>query len=222
LGIDVLPAASNFVFGNKYDVEVNLISAYDYCKMIADLLTWSIWCDADGLIHFANRKPFPMTTSEPQPGWVNDVAINPDDPIIDIMSIERSKLRSEKDLRNRVVVWGSPGITYITQDADSYDPSTGTSVPILPEDYNKSVVCSYGFIDSLALATDIGDYNLYLLNRVREQLTLTTLGNPDWLARKVVNIQSNRLGIAESLWYIFSSELSWSRSGFINNMEVRR
>ena len=60
--------ATAFTFGTKNPFEVNLVSTYDYCKTIADTLTWTLWADQNGTINFKNRKPYVMTGDTGQPG----------------------------------------------------------------------------------------------------------------------------------------------------------
>lgn len=215
--------ATYFTFGVNNDVEVNLVSAYDYAKMIADVVTWGLWCDKNGEIHFENRKPFVMGVEDyGQPGWTPDTSVNAGNPFTDIRIIDFTHKRSEKDLRNKVVVYGESGITASKSRATSYDPSTGGYIQVLPDGFFKSVIVSYGFIGSQEIADNSAQYNLDKLNRIGEQVSIQMTGNPSLEARQVITIQEDITGLGQSDWYIYTLDHSWSKEGFITSMELRR
>ena len=124
---------SQFTFATKSgnDVEVKLASSYDFCKTIADLLAWNFWADETGTVLFRNRKPYPMDGSSGQVGDVPDVPIGgltlSDTTILNAIISE-----TDRDLRNRVVVHGAPGISAEAKSAKSYNPLTDTMENILP------------------------------------------------------------------------------------------
>lgn len=217
--------ATHFEFGVNNDVEVNLTSAYDYCKMIADIVTWNLWCDMDGDLHFENRKPYVMTGSSGQIGDTVDERTNP--PTVPIASINDLTItnafynRSEKEIRNRVVVYGEGGIKSDQSEAETYDPYDSTMKQILPLNFYKSVIVSYAFIGDQSLADDIANYNLELLNRVTESLSVTCEGNHLFEPRKIIDITEPYVGITGH-WYIYGSTLNWSKAGFTADLDLRR
>ena len=210
-----------FTFGVNNDVEVNLVSSYDYAKMIADIVTWGIWCDRAGNIHFENRKPFVMGADPGQPGWDADTPINAD-PYTDVIIIDNTYKRTEKELRNRVVVYGEGGIKADKKRADSYDPFDDSYKQILPVGFYKSVVCSYGFIGTQAIADDIAQYNLDKLNKITEQVAVTMEGKPELEARIVIRLKEDITEIPNSLWYTYSVDHAWSKDGYVCMMDLRR
>lgn len=198
-----------FTLGHENDVEVNLVSVHDFCKMIGDALTWNIWADSSGTINFKNRKPYVMSTDPGQPGWVVDTPVAG----ITIQDSEITDLTykiSEKDLRNRVVVYGLNGIHAEASEASPY----------LPEGFYKSVVASFSFIDGQDEAEKTAAYNLDLLNRLTTGITFTTLGNTNYNARNVYTINVSSFGLTGN-WYCYSSEHSWSRQGYQTTLEFR-
>jgi hypothetical protein len=46
---------TSFTLAIGTDAEVNLISAYDYCNSIADIVAWHLYADIDGVVNFVNR-----------------------------------------------------------------------------------------------------------------------------------------------------------------------
>ena len=213
--------ATSFTFGKVYDVEVNLVSSYDYCKMIADLLTWHLYADEDGTVHFINRKPHVMVAGSPeasQPGFSADSPIKT---VNDSTILTLSRTLSEKDLRNRIVVYGSEGVYASSQSSNSWNPETQSYQQVLPGGYYKSAVLATYIIDSNGVADDTADYNLKLMNRLSSEISMTVVGDPDLLARRVVTINETKLGINMD-YYIFSAEHTISNAGYVVNMLLRR
>jgi hypothetical protein len=208
-GLDADP--TNFVFATASEAEVNLVSAYDYCKYIADFLTYHIYADHNGTVHFLNRKPYVMVAGSPessQPGFNADSSAGTID---DTKILTFTYKESEQDLRNRVVVYGSPGVY-----AEASDSS-----PYLPAGYYKSMAFATPLIDQNSYAQDAADYNLLLLNRLTRQISTTVIGDPSYLARRAFTMQESILSIND-LYYTLIAEHSWSKSGYTVNMELRK
>jgi len=208
-GLDADP--TNFVFATASEAEVNLVSAYDYCKFIADFLTYHLYADTTGTVHFLNRKPYVMEAGSPessQPGFVADSSSGTID---DTKILTFTYKESEQDLRNRVVVYGSPGVY-----AEASDSS-----PYLPGGYYKSVAFATPLIDQTSYAQAAADYNLLILNRLTRQISMTVIGDPDYLARRVFTVQESILSIDDD-YYILIAEHLWSKSGYTVNMELRK
>jgi hypothetical protein len=192
--------ATSFTFGINTVVEVNLTSAYDYCRFIAGILAYTIYADKDGKSWFVNRRPYPM------PGDVSVATIT--GPSI----LEINYSRSDRDLRNKVVVYGSEGIYSTAQAASPYVPA-GL--------YRSIAVSAPGVIDTQTMADQSAAYNLELLNRLTEQVSLVIIGNPNIAVRDVVTITRPSIGVAGN-WYVYSLEQASSKTGYVTSMELRR
>lgn len=213
--------ATFFTFAPSSDVEVNLVSAYDFCKQIADLLTWHLYADQNGQVHFVQRKPNVMVAGSPeedQPGFTVDI---PFATITNSQILNISHKKSEKDLRNRMVVYGSTGVYASAQSANSYDPDTGTSYAVLPGGYFKSSVLATAMITTNSMAQTTADYNLQLYNKLSSELFMTVVGDSNYLARRVVTIVQPDLGLNGD-YYIYSSEHSWGKDGYTVNLILRK
>lgn len=188
--------SSSYVWGVSGPIEINLVSVYDYCKMLADMIAWGFWADSDGTVYFKDRRPYPMGGDSS----VGTVTTG------DLITLSDSK--SDKNLRNKIVVWGSKDI-YATASASS---------PYLPEGFYKtSVISAPGIIDSQSMAQSVADFHLAIFNRLTRGYAATTIGNYRYLARKVLH-----LNYTDEDLYIYMSDLSWSKAGFICNLELRK
>lgn len=203
--------ATSFTFGINSDVEVNLTSVYDYCTMICRLLTWHIYSDRDGQIHFVNRKPYVMTGNTGQPGDIVDERVkSPDYTINSFISIQRNQ--DERNLRNKVVVYGAAGI-YASASASS---------PYLPNGFYKTAVVGTSIIDTQSMAQISAEYNLNFFNRLGTTLDITVVGDHAISARQIVRVvDPNYLGI-DSNWYVFSCEHTFSSSGYLVTLHLRQ
>ena len=219
--------ATSFTFATKAGnvVEVKLTTSYDFCKMIADLLTWHLWCDNTGQVHFENRKPFVMSGATGQPGDTTDesapgYAFNTASPLDATTMLHARYLESDRDLRNRVVVHGGPGIFAESSQATSWNPITETNEQILPTDFYKSMALVSHYIDNQSMANNSASYNLNLYNKLTVGAQVTAAGDPAFIARKIMEIDYSPLNL-DGNWYIFQAEHSWSRNGYIMDLELR-
>ena len=203
--------ATNFILGvNGTEAEIKLISAYDAAKSIADLIAWHLWADRTGVVHFRNRKPYVMYGTSNQPGDVADVdlPITIDRRNGNVLSL--SKTVSEKNLRNKVVVWGANGITAVASQ----------SSPYLPPGFYKTVLFSHPMLATQELAQKTADYNLALLNRLTESVSVTLEGNPNLLSRATINVTDPAIN---QRYYIYSCRHTVSaQSGYITELELTR
>lgn len=201
---------STFTFGVQNEFEVNMVPVFEYCRAISDNLTWAIWADDAGMVHFENRKPYPMSGSVSQPGWVNDPS--PTFSFSDIISLDSAITTSEKNLRNRVVIYGSGAV-----HAEAF-----RDVSNLPAGFYKTSVLGAGdLIDDQTLAQTIADYNLDLFCRYTEQMRLTIVGDPSLRARMVVGSGTNDLGITGT-WYVELCDHALSSNGYVTTLGLRR
>jgi len=206
----VVPQETNYTLAvNGTVAEVKLISAYDYCKSIADLIAWHIWAGRDGTVYFKNRKPYVMTGLSGQPGDVADTSLS-GKLITETNSVNGIYRVSEVDLRNKVVVWGHNGITATASD----------SSPYLPSGFYKTVLFSNEIIDSQTMANRTASYNLAAMNRPNREVTVSVLGDYELKARETINVTLTTLGINEEM-YIFSANHTWSRAGYEVSLVLR-
>lgn len=202
---------TNFILGvNGTEAEIKLISAYDAAKSISDLVAWHLWADRNGVVHFRNRKPYVMYGTSGQPGDVADVDLpyTIDRRNGNVLSL--SKTISEKNLRNRVVVWGANGITAVASQ----------SSPYLPPGFYKTVLFSHPMLATQELAQKTADYNLALLNRLTESVSVSLEGNPNLTSRATINVTDPDIN---QRYYIYSCRHTVSaQSGYITELELTR
>lgn len=205
---------TSFVFATgKEPAEVNLVSSYDYCNGIADLLTWHLYCDVNGKAWFVNRKPYPMTGATGQPGDTTNETVDG----YELTELTQSEILSvsykedERDLRNRIVVYGAEGIF----------AEAKASSPHLPSGFYKTAVLSSSIIAKQSYAQTTANYNLNRWNRLGYEVGITTIGDYRLNAREIVQVTEPILGITGN-WYVYASEHSWSAEGYINKMVLKR
>ncbi len=203
-----------FTLGINNEFEVNLVSSYDYSRMISDLIAWTVWADKSGVVHLKNRKPYPMYGISGQPG---DVADTSSLTVTDTGIFDLTYSFNEKDLRNKVVIYGAEDLYAEAKSSTSYDPATGTNRAILPPGYYKAMVLASPLIDNQGFAQNAVDYNLALYNKIAYQVPITIEGNASIQARDCITVTSAK-GSVSGLWYIFQHELSWSSGGFVSNL----
>lgn len=181
-------------------IEVNLVSSYDYSKFIADLIAWHVYADIDGQIHFMKRDPFP------QPGDVSALTLNNNN-LLDV-----SYWRSDRDLRNRIVVYGAVDVYATAQATSQY----------LPIGFYKSVaVGAPDVIDNQTMAQMSADYNLAKLNRLTIGGSATIIGDSSIKCRDCVTVSKSDIGMT-GLWYIYGLEHNFSKDGFKSAMDLRK
>ena len=201
---------SSYVWGVNGPIKISLVSAYDYSKFLADLIAWQLYTNQDGVVHFKDRRPYPMA---------GDTAVTPT--LTYANSTIAKVWKTDKDLRNRVVVWGTSGIYASADDDDSYDPSTDSMRQILPAGFYKTAVVSSEIIDSQAMAQDACDFNLDIYNRLSVGVSLSCIGNAKYKCRKTVNVDMPDLSIDDTEYYIYQSEHQWSQTGYQCSLELR-
>lgn len=189
--------SSSYIWGVSGPIEINLVSSYDYSKMLADMIAWGFWADETGQVHFEDRRPFPMG---------GDASVGTLPTVEGLISL--NDFKSDKNLRNKVVIWGSNGI-YAEASAES---------PYLPAGfYRTSVISAPGIIDSTDMAQSACEFNLSIFNRLTRGYSVSSVGNYRFNARKVLHLE-----YTDENLYIFSSQHNWSRSGYICNLELRK
>lgn len=163
-------------------VEIKLVAAADPLNWINEITGGHIYCDTDGTIHY--------TDIEPVPGASSANLVTGDAGQI----IFSDYTKSDENLRNRVVVFGAPGIT-ATRDAVS---------PHLPANFYKTAIISHGMIDTLWMAQKCAEINLEALNRLTEGVVVECEGDPDIDCRDTVTVTEAFTGIAGD-WFVYAA-----------------
>jgi hypothetical protein len=189
-----------FTIGVSAPVEVNLTTTLDYCRYLGDIVTWSLWADESGNIYFKNRKPYLMG-GEVSAGTVDSSN-----------STQAKTATDGTNLRNKIIIYGT----------GSVHAEASASSPYLPVGFYRTVVvnCAALFVTQ-EMAQMSADYNLDVLNRLTNSMSLVTVGNPDYIARKKVTANFPDIGINNVDYYIFAAEHNWSEQGYTTNLELR-
>lgn len=192
--------SSNFTFAISIPVEVNLTPCYDYCRFLGDIIAFNLYADNNGVVQFRNRRPYPVPA---------DASVYT---ISNARTIDATYEKSDRDIRNKVIVYGS-GTIHAEASAVS---------PYLPAGYYRTVVVAApGVIDTQSMASQSAAYNLELLNRLTQRMTITIAGKTGLQARQCVTVNLPEVGISSQKWYIYAIEHSWSETGYITNLELR-
>lgn len=192
---------SHFTFAtNGIPLEVNLVAAYDYSKFIADIIAWHVYADDDGKVHFVNRPPYPQ-------GGDPSVATLSDSNLLSV-----SYGRSDRDLRNRVVVYGASGIYAEAKESSPYLPAGF---------YKTTVVAAPTVITNQATADSAASYNLDKLNRLTIGGSATIIGNPAINCRSCVTVNKSDIGMTGK-FYVYGIDHEWARDGYRTNLELRQ
>lgn len=192
--------STSFTFAIQNPLEVNLTSSYDYARFIANLVAWQLYADEDGVVHFKDRKPYVES------GDNASYTINTGN----ILFVSRAL--SDRNLRNRVVVYGADGV-YAEASASS---------PYVPSGFFRTAAVSAPTVfDSVTMAQKAADYNLALYNRLEESVSLNLIGSHNYMPRQVVNLSKSSLDI-EGKWYVFSVDHSINSLGYTTNVELRK
>lgn len=195
------PESTSFTFAITNPVEVNLTGCYDYCKFLSDIIAYTLYADNSGTVHLANRRPYPVSESSTYTFNVSDGNM-----------IEATYSKSDKDLRNKVIVYGA-GDIHATASASS---------PYLPAGFYKTVVvAAASVIDSQSMADQSASYNLDLLNRLTERVSISMEGTTGVEARKIATVTIPTIGVSGQ-WFIQAVEHNWSKTGYLTNLELRR
>lgn len=193
--------ATSFTFAVHNPVEVNLTPAYDYAKFLADIIAFNLYADSSGTVHLINRRPYPVG---------GDVSVA----TLDTTNVVTSSYsESDRDLRNKVTVYGSAGIK----------ATASASSPYLPAGYYRTVVVAApGVIDTQSMASQSASYNLALLNRLTKRVSVSTIGTTGIFARSCVDVNLPGEGLNSEQFYIYGCEHNWSRNGYLTNLELRK
>ena len=193
---------TNFTFAISRPVEVNLTGCYDYAKFLANIIAYTLYADNDGTVHLIDRRPYPVGSEPADYTWT----------LASDYFIEDAYTISDHDIRNKVIVYGSDGI-HAEASADS---------PYLPDDYYRTVVVAApGVIDSQSMAEQAAEYNLDLLNRLTQKVTIRMVGKTDVFPRTIADVTSPDIGISGK-WYVYTVQHDWGKDGYTTTVELRK
>lgn len=187
----------SFTFLN---VEVNLVSAYEYCNGIANTLAWHLYADKNNKAWFVER-------------WNGLMAGDTSTKTMDTTKIiQASRNINTRNLRNRVVVYGRNGIHSVAK----------TSSPHLPAGFYQSVVVSADWITNQTQADLISSKNLSLFNKLGESCQIQMIGDSSYEARQIVTLNYSRIG-ASGDWFVESVDHTLSSTaGFITTLSLKK
>ncbi len=193
--------ATSFTFAVHNPVEVNLTGAYDYAHFLADIIAFNLYADNNGVVKLRNRRPYPVA---------GDSSVATFD-ANNILNVTYSV--SDKDLRNKIIVYGTGNIHAEASAASPYLPAGY---------YRTAVVAAPGVIDSQSMASQSASYNLDLLNRLTYRVSLSCIGQTGIQARSVCTVNLPNLGLTNEDFFIYAVEYNVSRQGFLLNLELRK
>jgi phage protein D len=194
-------ASTSFTFAVHNPVEVNLTGAYDYARFLSDIIAYNLYADNAGTVHLINRRPYPV-------GGDTSVAT-----FDSAETISATYTVSDRDLRNKVIVYGT-GSIHATASASS---------PYLPAGYYRTVVVAApGVIDEQSMANQAADYNLDLLNKLTYKVSISVIGRTGIFARECVDIDLPSIGINNEQFFVYAMEHNWSKGGYVTNLDVRK
>jgi len=191
---------TNFIYGWTVPVEVNLVGCYEYCNQLSNMLAWHLWADSSGVIQFQDRKPYIMG------GDSASATINDNSNILKI-----STVKSDDDLRNRVVVYGANGIFAEATSSSAY----------LPAGYYKTVVLSSAYVDQQVHANTAATENLAKWNRLRDVVYIDIEGDPNIEARDIIHLTESNLSIDDD-YFVYGLQHRLDASGFVTSLELRK
>lgn len=192
---------TNFTYAWTVKAEINLIGAYEFCKQIADMLTWHLYATENGQVRFVDRKPYLMAGDSGEKTITHP----------SIISIAESY--TDKDLRNRVVIYGAEGIF----------AEAKSSSPYLPAGFYKTAVLSSFIVDRQDMANQAASYNLAMWNRLTHAVNMTIEGDSSILARDIITLsEPTYLALSSSDWYVYSAEHIFNNGGYITNLDLRK
>ena len=163
-------------------VELKLVAAVDPLNWINEITGGHIYADNIGTVHYTDIEPVPGTSSATLTTGNNG------------QLIFTSYTKSDENLRNKVVVFGAPGIMATASAASPY----------LPANFYKTAIISHGMIDTQAMAQATADLNLDVLNRLTEGVVVECEGDPSIDCRDTVTVTEDWTGVAGD-WFVLQA-----------------
>lgn len=183
-------------------VEFNLVSVADAVRTIVDALAWHIYTQRDGDVWLVERHSYVEAGDTPSFTWSTASG----DKIL-----VASHDKSVENLRNRIVVYGSSGISR----------TSSASSPYLPANFYKTAVIATPVITSGSQAKQIADLNLDNMNRLTELLAIQLEGDWNVKPRDIATVTISELGIDDD-WFIYSVDHQISQAGYLMNLVLTR
>jgi hypothetical protein len=181
---------SGFTFATGTEpVEIKLVAAADPLNWINEITGGHIYADNTGTVHYDDIEPIPGVSTATLTTGNNGQLIFTD------------YTKSDENLRNRVVVFGAPGISA------SADAVSGH----LPANFYKTAIISHGMIDTQAMAQAAADLNLTLLNRLTEGVVVECEGDPDIDCRDTITVTEAWTGVAGD-WFVLAATHTFESS----------
>lgn len=179
----------------------NLVSVADAINAINGIIAWHIWCDSDGVVHFADRRPYVVLGDTSTHTFTTGSAGN---------IVTNEYTRSEEDLRNKVVVYGFESI---------YAEASAVS-PYLPAGFYKTAILASPLITSQVQAELAADFNLELYNRLTRTVSCEALGDPSCHVNDIVTITEAHTGVSGD-WFLYSISHAWGETGYTMRMVLK-
>lgn len=196
--------ASGFTFGITGPVKINLVGAYNYIENINRICSMITYAQPDGQVRFSTRKPYIVGGDVSEFDFIGGDSGT---------KLAITYMKSDENIRNRVVVYGKPGVTATATGASAY----------LPAGYSKSIVVAHELIDTVAEAQRTADINLTLWNRLTETVDLSVAGKPTIRARDIVSVTDTFCGLSSSnLWVVYGAEHLIGRDGYSTRLTLVR
>lgn len=180
-------------------VEIKLVAAADPINWVNEITGGHVYCDNTGQVHYCDIEPIPGASS------ANLVTGDAGTLIFS------NYTQSDENLRNRVVVFGAPGIS-ATRDAVS---------PHLPANFYKTAIISHGMIDTLWMAQAAAEINLAVLNRLTEGVVVEAEGDSSIDCRDTVTVTEAFTGIAGD-WFVLIATHTMDVSGYRMRLTLKK
>ena len=199
---DYVGYATGFTFATgTQDVEIKLVSAWDYISWICEVVGGHVYADTAGQVHFVNLPPVPgavdatLTTGEGKEIVFSDYQ------------------KSDDRARNKVVVFG-----YGTIKAEASAAPAGYT---LPANFYKTAIISHTMIDTEAMAQAAANLNLTALNRLTESVRCDIEGDPNLDCRDTVTVTEAFTGVSGD-WFIHECRHAIGADGYKTNMMLTK
>jgi len=182
-------------------VELNLTTVWQALQMVTGALAWHIYADRDGTVHLTDDHPYKESGDTSSYTWTranNDLLM-------------ASYEITTDDLRNRVVVYGLNNIHATESASSSY----------LPAGFYKTAVIATQIIDSQSVANQTASLNLARFNRPTESVQIQIEGDYRVRPREFCTVVESYTGLSGD-WFIFATEHSMTRQGYITNLTLTR
>ncbi len=200
--VDYVGYVTGFTFATgTQDVEIKLVSAWDYISWICEVVGGHAYADTAGQVHFVDLPPVPgvpvatLTTGEGKEIIFSDYQ------------------KSDDRARNQVVVFGYGNIKATANAA----PAGYT----LPANFYKTAIISHTMIDTQAMAQSTASLNLTALNRLTESVRCDIEGNPNLDCRDTVTVTEAFSGVSGD-WFIHECRHAIGVDGYRTNMMLTK